>query len=66
MDETGISPVRELSARSNQERLAKLPIDGGILPWKLFEFSDLQVPKNGHDHQMNRIAKSSSHHIDKK
>lgn len=41
-DEIGIGPESWLSAKSSQKRLVSRPIEAGILPVKLFEFSALQ------------------------
>lgn len=43
--ETGMVPLSSLSLRSSQERLVKLPIEGGIGPLKLLEFKDLPNKK---------------------
>lgn len=40
--ETGIFPSSWFSAISNQLRVDKLPMDGGIFPVKALEFRDLQ------------------------
>lgn len=42
VDEIGIGPESWLSAKSSQKRSESRPIDAGILPVKLFEFSALQ------------------------
>lgn len=39
--ETGMVPLSWFSLKSNHERLAKLPSEGGIGPVKLLEFNDL-------------------------
>lgn len=42
VDEIGIGPESWFSAKSSQKRLVSRPIEAGILPVKLFEFSALQ------------------------
>jgi hypothetical protein len=42
-DEMGIVPVSWLSARSNQKSFESKPIEAGIFPVNLFEFSVLKI-----------------------